>query len=60
MVGIDHIQELVDSSVDHLKADGLDAALKNGEITMIVGDGRKGFSEAGAVAFLVSFFHARD
>jgi protein-L-isoaspartate(D-aspartate) O-methyltransferase len=55
VVGIDHIQELVDSSVDNLKMDGLDAALRSGEITMIVGDGRKGFSQSGASHLSIPF-----
>jgi len=47
IVGIDHIQELVDWSVDNLKADGLDQAMKNGEIKMIFGDGRQGYAAGG-------------
>jgi len=47
VVGIDHIQELVDWSKDNLRRDGLGPALDNGEITMIAGDGRQGFLEIG-------------
>lgn len=42
VVGIDHIPELVQSSVQNLKADGLGKALENGQIEMITGDGRQG------------------
>ena len=42
VVGIDHMTELVDWSVENLKRDGLGAALENGLIEMITGDGRKG------------------
>lgn len=42
VVGIDHIAELVDWSVENLKKDGLGPALENGQIEMTKGDGRKG------------------
>ena len=42
VVGIDHIAELVDLSVENLKKDELGPALENGQIEMIAGDGRKG------------------
>ncbi|KAF8957853.1 Pcmt1-prov protein [Flammula alnicola] len=42
VVGIEHIKELVDFSVENLKKDGLGAAVGNGEIVMIAGDGRLG------------------
>ena len=42
VVGIDHIPELVESSVENLKNDGLDSEIESGGITMITGDGRKG------------------
>jgi len=42
VVGIDHIAELVDWSVENLKKDGLGPALESGQIEMIAGDGRKG------------------
>lgn len=47
VVGIDHIQQLVDFSRQNLKKDGLGQELENGRIEMICGDGRKGeFSSA--------------
>jgi protein-L-isoaspartate(D-aspartate) O-methyltransferase len=42
VVGIDHITELVDSSIENLKNDGLAPALDSGQIEMVTGDGRKG------------------
>ena len=42
VVGIDHISELVDWSKTNLRRDGLAAALDNGHIKMIAGDGRQG------------------
>lgn len=42
VVGIDHIPELVDFSVDNLKKDGLGKALESGKIKIVAGDGRKG------------------
>lgn len=45
VVGIDHISELVDFSVQNLKKDGLGKALEDGQITMVAGDGRKGYKE---------------
>ena len=42
VVGIDHIAELVDWSVENLKNDGLGSALERGHIEMVTGDGRKG------------------
>lgn len=42
VVGIDHIAELVDWSVENLKRDGLGPALESGQIEMVTGDGRKG------------------
>jgi protein-L-isoaspartate(D-aspartate) O-methyltransferase len=42
IVGIDHIPELVEWSLENLKKDGLEKALMNGEIMMVAGDGRKG------------------
>jgi len=47
VVGIDHIQELVNRSMDNLGRDGLGEALEKGEIVMIAGDGRQGFPEGG-------------
>lgn len=42
VVGIDHIPELVEWSVENLKNDGLTSALENKSIEMITGDGRQG------------------
>jgi len=47
VVGIDHISELVDWSVENLKKDGLGPALESGRVEMIAGDGRKGYVAAG-------------
>lgn len=46
VVGIDHIPELVEWSVDNLKNDGLGQALETKQIEMITGDGRQGASHA--------------
>lgn len=43
-VGIDHIKELVDGSITNIKKDpSLGALLETGQITMVTGDGRKGY-----------------
>ncbi|KAI0828699.1 Pcmt1-prov protein [Trametes gibbosa] len=47
VVGIEHVPELVQWSVGNLRKDGLGAALDDGKIKMIVGDGRKGLLEDG-------------
>jgi len=47
VVGIDHIPELVQFSVDNLKKDGLGRALDDGQIEMVVGDGREGYVSSG-------------
>ncbi|PPQ80871.1 hypothetical protein CVT25_001880, partial [Psilocybe cyanescens] len=47
VVGIDHIPELVDASIENIKKDGRGKAMENGEITMIVGDGRLGYPAGG-------------
>lgn len=44
VVGIDHIPELVDWSIQNLKQDGLEQALESKEIEMVAGDGRLGTS----------------
>lgn len=59
MVGIDHIQELVNWSVGNLKADGLEEALENREIVMITGDGRSGFPEEGNGSIYQTFSFIR-
>jgi len=43
VVGIDHISELVNWSVENLKKDGLGDVVKDGSIVMVTGDGRKGY-----------------
>jgi protein-L-isoaspartate(D-aspartate) O-methyltransferase len=48
VVGIDHVPELVEWSVDNLKTDGLGEALAKKEIEMVTGDGRKGFPSSGS------------
>jgi len=50
VVGIDHIKELVDASVENLKKDGKGEALQKGEIVMVAGDGRLGYPEGGALS----------
>lgn len=48
VVGIDHIPELVDWSVENLKRDNLAHAVsETKEIEMIAGDGRQGYAAAG-------------
>ncbi|TIB35026.1 hypothetical protein E3P83_00783 [Wallemia ichthyophaga] len=47
VVGIDHIEQLVENSVDNLKRDGLEDAINSGAIKMIAGDGRQGVAEHG-------------
>lgn len=42
VVGIDHIQQLVEWSVKNLKKDGLRVNEPDAQIEMICGDGRKG------------------
>jgi len=46
-VGIDHIQELVDMSKDNIKKDGKVGLMESDQLTLVVGDGRKGWSEGG-------------
>ena len=46
-VGIDHIQELVDTSRTNLTNDAKESLLQSGQITLVVGDGRKGWSQLG-------------
>ncbi|KAG1748393.1 protein-L-isoaspartate O-methyltransferase [Suillus paluster] len=45
VVGVDHIPKLVDWSVENLRKDGMSSALDKGEIVMVTGDGRKGYSD---------------
>ena len=44
VVGIDHIPELVEWSLENLRQDGLVDAIEHGRIKMVAGDGRKGES----------------
>ncbi|EST05144.1 Protein-L-isoaspartate(D-aspartate) O-methyltransferase [Kalmanozyma brasiliensis GHG001] len=47
VVGVDHIQELVDKANANLRKDGLGEALEGGSVFNVCGDGRKGWeSEA--------------
>ncbi|KAN0060594.1 hypothetical protein ACQY0O_007246 [Thecaphora frezii] len=43
VVGIDHIQELVDQSRTNLVKDGFGAALSSGNVELVKGDGREGW-----------------
>jgi len=45
VVGIDHIPELVEFSLENLKNDGLGSQIEYGDITIVAGDGRKGYPE---------------
>ncbi|TCD66913.1 hypothetical protein EIP91_000752 [Steccherinum ochraceum] len=47
VVGIDHIPELVEFSVENLKKDGLGEQLESGSIEMVMGDGRQGYAQGG-------------
>ncbi|KAL7277209.1 hypothetical protein ACG7TL_009058 [Trametes sanguinea] len=47
VVGIDHIPELTEWSIENLRKDGLGPALDEGRIKVISGDGRKGVPEDG-------------
>ena len=47
VVGIEHVQELVDASIVSLRKDGLGEALDDGSILVLCGDGRKGSPEHG-------------
>ncbi|KAF8499501.1 protein-L-isoaspartate O-methyltransferase [Gautieria morchelliformis] len=47
VVGIDHIPELVDWSIQNLRKDGLSSALDAGNIQMVAGDGRQGYPPGG-------------
>jgi len=42
VVGIEHVSELTEWSIQNLKRDGLGNALESKEIEMITGDGRQG------------------
>ncbi|TIA92866.1 hypothetical protein E3P99_00421 [Wallemia hederae] len=47
VVGIEHIDQLVESSKENLRRDGLGGALESGAIKMIAGDGRQGSAQEG-------------
>lgn len=49
VVGIDHIPELVDWSVENLRRDSLSSALGAGDIQMVTGDGRQGLLRRGDI-----------
>ena len=42
LYGIEHVPELVDWSCANLRKDGLDAAVDEGKINIVAGDGREG------------------
>jgi len=46
-VGIDHIPELVEMGRDNIKKDGKDGLVESGQLSLVVGDGRKGWAEGG-------------
>lgn len=46
VVGIDHIKELVDWSASNVKKNHEDL-LKSGNVKLVVGDGRQGYTEGG-------------
>ncbi len=46
VVGIEHIPELVEWSIENLRKDKLGPALDEGKIQMIAGDGRKGSTDS--------------
>ncbi|CAO1630905.1 unnamed protein product [Parajaminaea phylloscopi] len=43
VVGIEHMQQLSDWSIENLERDGLGPAMQQGHIEMVVGDGRQGW-----------------
>lgn len=47
VVGIDHIQSLVDSSLSNMRRDGKSGLLDSGQVKMVVGDGRQGYPQGG-------------
>uniref|UniRef100_A0A0W0GCJ4 Protein-L-isoaspartate O-methyltransferase n=1 Tax=Moniliophthora roreri TaxID=221103 RepID=A0A0W0GCJ4_MONRR len=47
VIGIEHVEELVDWSISNLKRDGLGAALEAQQIEVVAGDGRKGLASDG-------------
>jgi protein-L-isoaspartate(D-aspartate) O-methyltransferase len=55
VVGIDHIPELVQWSVENLKKDNLSQALDAKELVMVAGDGRQGEETAVLPAAVAAF-----
>lgn len=47
VVGVDHIPQLVDWSIENMKKDGLGHTLENGEVVVVSGDGRLGYAQEG-------------
>lgn len=47
VVGVDHIDKLVELSEYNLKNDGLGDMLDSGAIKMVTGDGRQGYADSG-------------
>jgi len=47
VVGIDHIQPLVDSSIANIRKDGKGALLDSGQLQVVLGDGRQGYPQDG-------------
>ncbi|TIB94000.1 protein-L-isoaspartate O-methyltransferase [Wallemia mellicola] len=47
VVGVDHIDKLVELSEYNLKNDGLSDMLDSGAIKMVTGDGRQGYADSG-------------
>ena len=47
VVGIDHYAGLVKFSMENIKRDGKESLLDSGNIILIAGDGREGYTEAG-------------
>ncbi|XP_023335439.1 protein-L-isoaspartate(D-aspartate) O-methyltransferase [Eurytemora carolleeae] len=47
VVGIDHISGLVEMSKENLLRDGKESLLTNGQLQLVVGDGRQGYSSGG-------------
>ena len=45
VVGVEHIEELVETSIENVRADGKSAWLANGRLTLRCGDGRLGYPE---------------
>ncbi|KAG6840203.1 hypothetical protein C0991_008236 [Blastosporella zonata] len=47
VVGVEHVAELAQWSVQNLRNDGLGKALDDGSIVIVTGDGREGYESAG-------------